>query len=206
MSRYTGPRCKLCRAVGMKLYLKGTRCTSTKCAIERRNYRPGQSGQNRIKPSEYAIRLKEKQKARWSYGLTEKQFSRIFGDAVRARGNTGATFMQLLERRIDNVVFRMGFALSRQQARQWISHGHFAINGQKVTIPSFRLKKGDVVTVLADSQKFVLDNLEGINNPPPAKWLLADRATLQGTMVDFPEREDIDTPVQELLIVEFYSR
>jgi len=206
MSRYTGPRCKLCRAVGMKLYLKGTRCTSPKCAIERRNYRPGQSGQNRLKQSEYAIRLKEKQKARWSYGMTEKQFSRTFADAVQARGNTGATFMQLLERRADNVVFRMGFALSRQQARQWVSHGHFAVNGQRITIPSYRIRLNDVVTVLANSRQFVLDNLETSNTPPAPKWLEADRTELVGKMIALPEREDVDTPVQELLIVEFYSR
>ncbi|WP_218082719.1 30S ribosomal protein S4 [Anthocerotibacter panamensis] len=206
MSRYTGPRCKLCRAAGLKLYLKGTRCTSPKCAIERRNYRPGQAGQNRIKPSEYAIRLKEKQKARWSYGMTEKQFRRTFADAGRAQGNTGATFMQLLERRLDNVVYRLGFALSRQQARQWVSHGHFAVNGQRVTIPSYRVKPGDAMTAMPSSRKFVLDNLEGITNPPSPKWLLSDRANLQGTVVSLPEREDVDTPVQELLIVEFYSR
>lgn len=206
MSRYTGPRCKLCRTSGIKLYLKGTRCTSPKCAIERRNYRPGQHGQNRIKMSEYAIRLKEKQKARWSYGLTEKQFKRTFADAGRTRGNTGATFLQLLERRMDNVVYRLGFALSRQQARQWVSHGHFAVNGQRVTIPSYRVRVGDLITAMPNSKEFVLANLEGINNPPAPKWLLADRATIQGTITGVPEREDIDTPVQELAIIEFYSR
>ncbi len=206
MSRYTGPRCKLCRAAGVKLFLKGTRCTSPKCSFEKRSYRPGQSGQGRIKSSEYAIRLKEKQKARWSYGLTEKQFRRTFGNATTTKGNTGATFLQFLERRLDNAVFRMGFALSRQQARQWVNHGHFAVNGHKVTIPSYRIKLGDVVTVLEGAREFVLTNLETVNNPPAPKWLLSDRATLQGTMVGLPEREDIDTPVQELLIVEFYSR
>ncbi|WP_287131045.1 30S ribosomal protein S4 [Candidatus Cyanaurora vandensis] len=206
MSRYTGPRCKLCRTSGLKLYLKGTRCTSPKCAIEKRNFRPGQHGQNRIKLSEYAIRLKEKQKARWSYGMTEKQFRRTFADAGRTKGNTGATFMQLLERRLDNVVYRMGFALSRQQARQWVNHGHFAVNGQRVTIPSYRVRTGDMVTAMPASNEFLLTNLEVVSNPTAPKWLLADRATIQGSMVGLPEREDIDTPVQELLIVEFYSR
>jgi small subunit ribosomal protein S4 len=190
----------------MKLYLKGTRCTSAKCALERRDSRPGQHGTNRNKPSEYAIRLKEKQKARWSYGMTESQFRRTFADAGRAKGNTGATFMQLLERRMDNIVYRMGFALSRQQARQWVNHGHFAVNGQRVTIASYRVKPGDVVTVMPSSRPFMVTNLEGITNPPAPKWLTVDLANLQGTMSSLPEREDIDTPVQELLIVEFYSR
>ncbi len=206
MARYTGPRCKLCRAVGIKLYLKGTRCTSPKCAIERRGYRPGQHGQARTKPSEYAIRLKEKQKARWSYGLGELQFRRTFADSVRARGNAGGSFLGLLERRLDNIVYRLGFAYSRQQARQWVNHGHFAVNGKRVTIPSFRVRPGDTIGVLPTSRQFLLDNLEIAQSPPAPKWLQSDRATLEGRMLNLPEREDIDTPVNELLIIEFYSR
>ncbi|MBC8120973.1 MAG: 30S ribosomal protein S4 [Gemmatimonadaceae bacterium] len=206
MARYTGPVCKLCRAVGMKLYLKGIRCSSAKCAIERRNFRPGVHGQSRQKLSEYAIRLKEKQKARWTYGLLEKQFRRNFSDAARSKGNTGAKFLELLERRLDNVVYRLGFATSRAQARQWVNHGHFAVNGKRVSIPSYRVRPGEVITALEGSRKFVKDALEIASMPQPPKWLEGDRETLTGTIKGLPEREDIDTPVQELLIVEFYSR
>lgn len=190
----------------MKLYLKGIRCSSAKCAIERRNFRPGVHGQSRQKLSEYAIRLKEKQKARWTYGLLEKQFRRNFSDAARSKGNTGAKFLELLERRLDNVVYRLGFATSRAQARQWVNHGHFAVNGKRVSIPSYRVRPGEVITALEGSRKFVKDALEIASMPQPPKWLEGDRETLTGTIKGLPEREDIDTPVQELLIVEFYSR
>ncbi|BAC91513.1 MAG: 30S ribosomal protein S4 [Aphanocapsa lilacina HA4352-LM1] len=206
MARYTGPVCKLCRAVGMKLYLKGIRCSSPKCAIERRNFRPGVHGQARQKLSEYAIRLKEKQKARWSYGVLEKQFRRTFSDASRATGNTGAKFLELLERRLDNVVYRLGFATSRAQARQWVNHGHFAVNGRRVSIPSYRVRPGDAITVMPNSAAFVKEALEAASLPQAPKWLEANRETLAATVKALPEREDIDTPVQELLIVEFYSR
>ena len=206
MARYTGPVCKLCRASGMKLYLKGIRCSSPKCAIERRNFRPGVHGQARQKLSEYAIRLKEKQKARWTYGLLEKQFRRNFTDAARSKGNTGAKFLELLERRLDNVVYRLGFATSRAQARQWVNHGHFAVNGKRVSIPSFRVRPGDAITAMPGSQEFIKANLEIANLPQPPKWLEGDRDKISGTVKALPEREDIDTPVQELLIVEFYSR
>lgn len=206
MSRYTGPVCKLCRAVGMKLYLKGIRCSSPKCAIERRNFRPGVHGQARQKLSEYAIRLKEKQKARWTYGMVEKQFRRTFSDASRATGNTGAKFFELLERRLDNVIYRLGFATSRPQGRQWVNHGHFAVNGRRVSIPSFRVRPGDVISAMEGSRKFLKDQLEIASMPIAPKWLEGDRETLIGTIKALPEREDIDTPVQELLIVEFYSR
>jgi small subunit ribosomal protein S4 len=206
MARYTGPVCKLCRAVGMKLYLKGIRCSSSKCAIEKRNFRPGVHGQSRQKLSEYAIRLKEKQKARWTYGLLEKQFRRSFSDASRSSGNTGAKFLELLERRLDNVVYRLGFATSRAQARQWVNHGHFAVNGKRVSIPSFRVRPGDVISCVETSRQFLKESLEMTSMPPAPKWLEGNRETITGTVKGLPEREDIDTPVQELLIVEFYSR
>ncbi|AGY58167.1 30S ribosomal protein S4 [Gloeobacter kilaueensis] len=206
MARYTGPVCKLCRAVGMKLYLKGIRCSSPKCAIERRNTRPGVHGQSRQKLSEYAIRLKEKQKARWTYGILEKQFRRTFSDAGRSKGNTGAKFLELLERRLDNVIYRLGFATSRPQARQWVNHGHFAVNGRRVSIPSYRVRPGDQIAVLPGSAAFVKAGLEVASLPHPPKWLEVNRETISATVKALPEREDIDTPVQELLIVEFYSR
>jgi small subunit ribosomal protein S4 len=190
----------------MKLYLKGTRCSSPKCAIERRNFRPGVHGQARQKLSEYAIRLKEKQKARWTYGLVEKQFRRTFSDASRATGNTGAKFLELLERRLDNVIYRLGFATSRAQARQWVNHGHFAVNGRRVSIPSYRVRVGDALSAMENSRKFLKEQLEGVNMPASPKWLEGDREAITGTIKALPEREDIDTPVQELLIVEFYSR
>jgi small subunit ribosomal protein S4 len=206
MARYTGPVCKLCRAVGMKLYLKGTRCTSPKCAIEKRNYRPGQHGQGRTKLSEYAIRLKEKQKARWTYGILERQFRRTFADAARARGNTGAKFLELLERRLDNVVYRLGFAISRSQARQFVNHGHFEVNGRRASTPSFRVRPGDQISVVEASGKFVKETLEAVNLPASPPWLESNREELKGRIVRTPEREEVDTPVRELLIVEFYSR
>lgn len=212
MARYIGPVCRLCRREGEKLYLKGERCFSPKCAIERRNYPPGQHGRElqfrRSRPSDYGLQLREKQKLRRIYGVLERQFRRYFAIAQRARGMTGALLLILLERRLDNVVYRLGFASSRAQARQLVRHGHFEVNGRKVDIPSYQVKPGDVIRVRDSSRekdyfKEIADHLEG-QRPPP--WLLLNPQDLSGQVLRLPVREEIDTRVQEHLIVEFYSR
>ena len=186
MARYTGPVCKLCRAVGMKLYLKGTRCTSPKCAIEKRNFAPGQHGKTRkAKLAGYGIQLREKQKVKRIYGVLEDQFRGYFETAERTRGITGVTLLQLLERRLDNVVYRLGLSTSRSQARQLVRHGHFLINGKKVDIPSYSLKQGDVVTVLGRSQKnttieHAIQEVKGRGIP---EWLSFDAASISGRVV-----------------------
>lgn len=212
MARYIGPVCRLCRREGEKLYLKGERCFSPKCAIERRNYPPGQHGRElqfrRSRPSDYGLQLREKQKLRRIYGVLERQFRRYFAIAQRARGMTGALLLILLERRLDNVVYRLGFASSRAQARQLVRHGHFEVNGRKVDIPSYQVKPGDVIRVRDSSRgkdyfKEIAERLEG-HRPPP--WLLLNPQDLSGQVLRLPVREEIDTRVQEHLIVEFYSR
>ncbi|AHF05923.1 30S ribosomal protein S4 [Desulfitobacterium metallireducens] len=208
MARYTGPVCRLCRREGMKLFLKGDRCYTGKCAIDRRAYAPGQHGQSRgKKPTEYGIQLREKQKVRRIYGVAEKQFRTYFVEASRQKGMTGENLLRLLERRLDNVVFQLGFATSRPEARQLVRHGHFIVNGRRVDIPSFLVRQGDVVAYKEASKtspriKEILTNLD--RTPP--QWLSLDANAASGTVVALPTREDIQMPIQEHLIVEKYSR
>ncbi len=206
MARYTDANCKLCRREGQKLFLKGERCYSSKCAIERRNYAPGQHGQARKKVSEYGLQLREKQKAKRFYGLQETQFRNLFDKAQRKQGKTGDNLLILLETRLDNVVFRLGFASSRKEARQLIVHGHFTVNGKKATIPSMEVKPGDVIKVKeksTNSPKFKEVKEMSITVP---SWIAVDVEKLEGKVVAMPRREDIDTPIAERLIVELYSK
>ena len=208
MARYTGPVCRLCRREGVKLFLKGDRCYSGKCAIEKRSYAPGQHGQRRSKQSEYGLQLREKQKARRIYGVLEGQFETYFDKAERKKGVTGENLLVLLETRFDNVVYRLGFADSRAQARQFVRHNHFTLNGKKANIPSIQLKVGDVVQLKEGSKdsaviKAIVDNL-GTKNPPA--WLELDVNDLSGKVVNLPTKEEIDIPVDEQMIVELYSK
>ncbi len=211
MGRYTGPVCKLCRREGQKLFLKGTKCYTEKCPVERRNYAPGQHGQStarRRKSSDYAQQLREKQKVKRIYGVLENQFRRYFEVADRARGITGETLLQLLERRMDNVIYRLGLATSRAQARQLVRHGHFLVNGRKVDVPSYQLKPGDVVTVRGTSaQNAVIQHaLEEVKGRGVPAWLTFDTGQMSGRIGSIPTREQINLPVQEQLIVELYSK
>lgn len=208
MARYTGAVCRLCRREGQKLFLKGERCYTDKCAIGRRAYAPGQHGQSRKKLSEYGIQLREKQKARRYYGVLESQFEKYFEMATKKKGITGENLLQILESRLDNTIYRLGFATSRPEARQLVRHGHFTINGQKVNIPSYLLKEGDVIAVKEKSRgsekiKSVLEITDGKVIP---KWLDLNRDTLEAKVVNLATREDIDLPLQEHLIVELYSK
>lgn len=208
MARYTGPSCRLCRRENMELYLKGDRCYTDKCAIKRRNYPPGQHGQARVKISSYGVQLREKQKVRRIYGLLEKQFRSYFAEADRLKGVTGENLLSLLERRLDNVVYRLGFASSRIESRQLVRHGHFTINGRKVNIPSIQLKSGDVIELRVKSRKVasINDSLEAVVRRGIPQWLELDRDNFKGTLKGLPVREDITTPIQEQLIVELYSK
>ncbi len=209
MARYIGPVCRLCRREGMKLFLKGERCYTEKCAIEKRNFAPGQHGKTRkSKLAGYGVQLREKQKVKRIYGVLEDQFRRYFEQAERTRGITGETLLQLLERRLDNVVYRLGLATSRAQARQLVRHGHFQVNGRKVDIPSYSLKQGDVVTVIGRTQKnptieHAMEEVKGRGIP---EWLSFDTTSISGRVVSMPTREQINLPVQEQLIVELYSK
>ena len=206
MSRYTDANCKLCRREGQKLFLKGERCYSSKCALERRNYAPGQHGQARKKQSDYGIQFREKQKAKRFYGVQETQFRNLFDKAAKKSGKTGENLMVLLETRLDNVVFRLGFAASRKEARQLVTHGHFTVNGKKADIPSMEVKAGDVIAVKEKSQsspKF--KEIKEMSITVPA-WMAVDVNKLEGKVVAMPRREDIDTPIAEHLIVELYSK
>ena len=206
MSRYTDANCKLCRREGQKLFLKGERCYSSKCALERRNYAPGQHGQARKKMSDYGIQFREKQKAKRFYGLQETQFRNLYEKAAKKAGKTGENLLILLETRMDNVVFRLGFASSRKEARQLVTHGHFTVNGKKADIPSMELKAGDVIRVKEKSQsspKFKEVKEMSITVP---SWMSVDVEKLEGKVVSVPTRADIDTPVAEHLIVELYSK
>ncbi|MBO8169416.1 MAG: 30S ribosomal protein S4 [Thermoanaerobacteraceae bacterium] len=208
MARYTKSVCRLCRREGIKLYLKSDRCYSDKCAIDRRPYAPGQHGQQRKKMSEYGLQLREKQKARRIYGVMEKQFRNYFKEAERQKGITGENLLRLLERRLDNVVYRLGFAGSRAEARQLVRHGHFKVNGRKVNIPSYLVRVGDEISVRDKSKsspKFKEIAEAAAHKTPPA-WLEADVENFTGRVVALPEREDIDVPIEEHLIVELYSR
>lgn len=208
MARYKQAVCRLCRREGTKLYLKGDRCYSDKCAIDRRGYAPGQHGQNRKKMSEYGLQLREKQKARRIYGVLEKQFRNYFAKAERQKGVTGENLLRLLERRLDNVVYRMGFASSRPEARQLVRHGHFTVNGKKVNIPSYLVRVGDEIAVKESSrasEKFKeLAELAAQKTAPA--WLEVDAQAMRGRVVALPSREEIDLPLEEHLIVELYSR
>lgn len=208
MARYTGPVCRLCRREGMKLYLKGERCYTDKCAIDRRNYAPGQHGQRRSKQSEYGSQLREKQKVRRVYGVLENQFNTYFKKADRQTGITGDNLLTTLERRLDNVVYRLGFADSRAQARQFVRHNHFTLNGSKANIPSMQLKVGDVIKLKEKSKDsaIIKEIVEGLGQKTPPAWLELDVENLSGKVVALPNREDIDLPIQEHLIVELYSR
>lgn len=208
MARYTGPVCRLCRREGLKLYLKGDRCYTDKCAIDRRGYAPGQHGAARKKSSEYGIQLRAKQKARRIYGVLEKQFRNYFEKAERQGGVTGENLLRLLERRLDNVVFRLGFASSRAEARQLVRHNHFLVNGHKVNIPSYLVKVGDEIVVKEKSKESprFKEIAEAAAHKTPPAWLELDVANLTGKVVSLPSREDIDVPVEEHLIVELYSR
>jgi small subunit ribosomal protein S4 len=206
MARSLGPKCRNCRREGMKLFLKGERCLTEKCAIERRSYPPGEHGRGRIKQSEYLLQLREKQKARRYYGLLEKQFHLYYEKASRQGGITGESLLRMLELRLDNVVYRLGFAASRAQARQLVRHGHFAVNGRRVNIPSYQVKAEDIVTMKSGSpaEQVVRDATDLTASVAP--WLQADHEGLTGKILRLPERVEIDAPVQESLIVELYSK
>ena len=209
MARYSGPVCKLCRREATKLFLKGTRCMSDKCAIERRNYPPGQHGRRRgRRPSAYQVQLREKQKVKRMYGVFERQFRKYFREAARRRGITGEALLIMLERRLDNVVYRMGLALSRPHARQIIRHGHIHVNGARIDIPSYQSNQGDLISVAPTSKKNVELKVaaENAKAAPPRAWLDVDLDGMTGTVVQLPTREDIDIQIQEQLIVELYSK
>ena len=208
MARYTEAVCRMCRREGQKLFLKGDRCYTQKCAMECRAYAPGMHGQNRSKTSEYGQQLREKQKAKRYYGLLESQFRSYFEMAERRPGQTGENLLSILESRLDNVVYRLGFAMSRAEARQLVSHGHFTVNGRKVNIPSYLVKPGMVIT-LKDSSKSlekIKANVEANAFRQPPKWLEYDASNMIAKVVANPAREDIDLPIEEHLIVELYSK
>ena len=206
MARTTGPKCKQCRREGMKLFLKGERCLTEKCGIERRSYPPGQHGRGRTKQSEYLTQLREKQKAKRYYGVLEKQCRNYYEKASRRTGITGENLLRFLELRLDNVVYRLGFAASRAQARQFVRHGHFLVNGRRVNIPSFQLRPDDVLSMRTGStaEESIRDATD--LTASVASWLQADHDNLTGKVLRHPDREEIDTPVQEQLIVELYSK
>jgi len=206
MARETGPQCKQCRREGQKLFLKGERCLTDKCGVERRNYPPGDHGRGRSRHSEYRLQLREKQKARRYYGVLEKQFRNYYARASRQEGMTGANLLRMLESRFDNVLVRLGFAGSRRQARQFIRHGHWAINGKRVDIPSYQVRSDDVITLkLGSSAETVIREATELTSVVPP-WLQADHDGLTAKVLRLPEREEIVTPVQEQLIVELYSK
>jgi small subunit ribosomal protein S4 len=208
VARYTGAACRLCRREGLKLFLKGERCYTDKCAIERRNYPPGEHGQARPKFSEYSIQLREKQKLRRIYGVLEGQFRRYFQMADRAKGVTGEALLQLLEQRLDNVAFRLGFATSRSEARQLVRHGHFQVNGRKVNIPSYLVRAGDTVSVREKSRQVarIQEAMELAQRRGVPEWLEATPETFSGRMKALPTRTDLTLPVNEKLVVELYSK
>ena len=208
MARYTESVCRLCRRENLKLFLKGERCYTDKCAIERRNYPPGQHGQGRPKFSEYSIQLREKQKVKRMYGLMENQFRRTFALAARTKGITGETLLVLLERRLDNVAYRLGFASSRAEARTLVRHGHILVNGKKVNIPSYFVRAGDVVSVRERSRQMarVLTAMEGAQRRGVPEWAELDRDTCSGKIRLLPTRSDVTMPINEKLIVELYSK
>lgn len=209
MARYTGPVCKLCRREGEKLFLKGSRCLSAKCAFEKRSYTPGQHGlTRRSKLSEYGIQLREKQKVKRMYGVLESQFRNYYEKATRQKGITGENLLQMLESRLDNVIFRLGFAASRNAARQLILHRHFTVNGRPVNIPSYLLKPGDLVAVREKSRKLAVihEAMRRLKDEAILPWLRVDKAKMEGQFIEKPSRQDIPIQIQENLIVELYSK
>ena len=208
MARYKDEQCRRCRREGQKLFLKGSRCYSDKCSISRRNYAPGQHGQKRAKLSEYGTQLREKQKTKSYYGVGEKQFRGYFEMASNKKGVTGENLLQILESRLDNVVYRLGFGASRAQARQLVNHGQFEVNGKKVDIPSYIVKAGDVITVreIKKENSTIKANVEANAARPVPAWLEFNNETLSGKVVRLASREDVDIPVEEHLIVELYSK
>lgn len=208
MARYTGPTCRLCRREGQKLMLKGRKCFDPKCPVQKRQYAPGEHGQSRKKPSEYGLQLREKQKAKRIYGVLEAQFRRYFESASKRKGVTGDVLLQMLERRMDNVVYRLGLATSRAEARQLVRHGHFSVNGHKVDIPSYLVREGDAVEVVQSSKSAprMKELAEFAQAHTPPVWLEYDAQNLKARVVRLPQREEIDIPVQERMIVELYSK
>ena len=210
MARYRGPACRLCRREGVRLYLKGDRCSSAKCAIEKRPYPPGEHAQTRARrrTSDYGIQLREKQKLRRIYGVLERQFRRYFAEAARTTGVTGDTLLQLLERRLDNVVWRLGFASSRTQARELINHGHFTVNDHIVDIPSYQVRPADTVAVRDSSRSIppIAAAVAGAGARRLPTWLQIEGDAMRATVISLPRRDEIDTQVQEELVVEYYSR
>jgi len=213
MARYTGPVCKLCRREGEKLYLKGARCLSQKCAVERRSYPPGQHGRDaqfrRGRGSDYALQLREKQKARRIYGVLERQFRRYFREALQRPGLTGSNLLSILETRLDNVVYRLGWADSRNHARQLVQHGHIAVNGRRTNVPSYLVRPGEEITIREGSRnRTYFKELAAYvaDRPPAPEWLGVNMGEVKGTIIRLPERRDIDIPMNEQLIVEYYSR
>jgi small subunit ribosomal protein S4 len=209
MARYIGPVCKLCRREGIKLFLKGERCYTEKCSVTRRPYPPGQHGQARIKLSEYAVRLREKQKVRRIYGVLERQFRDYYFDATRRKGRTGEQMLGLLESRLDNVVHRLGFAFTRAQARQLVKHNHVLVNGKRVNIPSYLLKAGDKIELRESSRaiKDIVASLAQVEKRPQLTWLELDKANFAGTFKAAPVRDEMNEPaIREQLVVEYYSR
>jgi small subunit ribosomal protein S4 len=209
MARYTGPVCRLCRREDMKLFLKGERCYTDKCGYERRSYPPGQHGQvRRRKRSDYGEQLREKQKVKRIYGIAEKQFRGYYHRAARMKGVTGSNLIQLLERRLDNVVYRMGFVSDHAEGRQLVRHGHFTVNGKRVNIPSYLVRAGDVVEVRERSQKItrIVEALGAVERRGVPGWLELDKDAFKGTVKQLPQREDVTLPIREQLIVELYSK
>ncbi|NLM22232.1 MAG: 30S ribosomal protein S4 [Peptococcaceae bacterium] len=209
MAKYTEPVCRLCRREGQKLFLKGDRCYTNKCAIDRRPYAPGMHGQSRgKKPTEFGIQLREKQKARRIYGVLEKQFRGYFAKAARQKGMTGENLLRILERRLDNVVYRLGFAASRPEARQFVTHGHITVNGKRVDIASYQVKVGDVISFKEKSRELnrIKEMIERLQDRSVPAWLSLDVDKVTGTVIQLPSREDVQIPIEEHLIVEKYSR
>ena len=208
MARYTGPRCRLCRRAGMKLFLKGERCYTPKCAFEKRKYPPGQRPKRGIRISDYLIQLKEKQKLKRIYSLMEKQFRILYEKAENMKGDTGENLILLLERRLDNVVYKMCFASSRAQARQLVRHGHILVNGRKVDIPSYMVKAGDEISIKEKSRKMypILKSLTRLETTPLPEWISVDPEKFTGKVLRLPEPKDIDLQINPQLIVEFYSK
>ena len=208
MARYCDSVCRLCRRENQKLFMKGDRCYTDKCAFERRGYPPGQHGQGRVKFSEYGLQLREKQKIKRMYGLVEKQFRNLFENAERMKGVTGSNLISMLERRLDNVAYRTGFANSRSEARQLVRHGHFLINGKRVNIPSFLVKKGDLLEVAQKSQGTtrIMAAIEGVKRREIPQWLELDANAKKARIRDLPTRDDVTAPMEERLVIELYSK
>ncbi len=208
MARYFESVCRLCRRENLKLYLKGDRCYSDKCAVERRSYPPGQHGQGRVKFSNYGVQLREKQKVKRMYGLMEKQFRNFFSKAERQKGITGTNLLLLLERRLDNLVYRLGFANSRNEGRQLVLHSHFTVNGKKVNIPSYLVKVGEVIELREKSRKIskIGESLEAVARRGIPSWLELEKEQFRGRLASLPAREDLTMPIKEQLIVELYSK